>query len=541
MKNRVLISCILLSTLVLLLLPTASLANEYTEKLDYHIDKLVDGYGVSFIDLSEFQQTDGYREVKSKDILKQIENGQDVNLTDCRIVGELNLSTIKLKTIPNPRYQEISQEIYGEYGWVGRNDNESFVFFPSPPEIRKELKVVESNITICNCILEDDLDFSFSAFKKPISFALVSFNSNATFRGSYFNNSAHFGEVTYNDSDEDYFFRKVIFNDTADFAFTTFEDTVEFPHAIFNCSANFWDTTFNNNSDFFFAAINYASFGNVTFNDTARFSLAQLKNVFFDCTTFKSTANFRLATFRFSNFRNACFKDACFENSFFEDSMFFDDTSFKDTANFYNAYFNDTANFAAPKIAKNIISDGVNSQLFIKYYRGLGQYDDADVIYYNYRKYTQERKEWSDFSKWTDYINLITCGYGVRPFNAFLFGTIIIFLFSFIYMNPISLHKSRSKRLPLSFSRNVFLDNSSNKMTPIKLFLNDPGIVNSDKNKKASLLDLFYFSICRFTFMSYENWYPRDSFRIFAVMEGIIGWVTLGIFMATLTAVMIRV
>ena len=161
-------------------------------------------------------------------------------------------------------------------------------------------------------------------------------------------------------------------------------------------------------------------------------------------------------------------------------------------------------------------------------------------IYYNYRKFSQDNKELTSISKWSDFLSWITCGYGVRPFNAFLFGTIIIFLFSFIYTNPISLNKNRSEGIPYRLSLNVSLDKSSNKIIPFKLSLKNPGIINSDQIQEASLLDLFYYRICRFTFMSYENWYPRDNFRIFAIIEGILGWATLGIFMATLTAVMIR-
>ena len=56
MKNRVLISCILLLILVILLLSTTVQATEYRQV---------------------------NTEVKAEEILKHIENGEDINLTNC--------------------------------------------------------------------------------------------------------------------------------------------------------------------------------------------------------------------------------------------------------------------------------------------------------------------------------------------------------------------------------------------------------------------------------------------------------------------------
>jgi uncharacterized protein YjbI with pentapeptide repeats len=527
MKNRVLVSCIILSTLVTLLLTTAAQATEDTEKIADFYEK--NGY-TSYFDLSELQQTDEYREVKAEDVLKQIESGQDVNLTDCRIVGKLDLNKIVLKTVPNPRYREISQKYSEEVeaagisvGYVDVNE----FFESSHPEIRRELKVVESNITIHNCILEDDLDFSYAAFKKPISFSLVSCFSKATFTGSYFNKSAYFGEATFNDSDGCCFFRKVSFNNTADFSFSTFEDNVDFPFAIFNYTADFYGAIFNGTTDFTYATFNYTRFSDVTFNDTAKFTFTNIKHASFYDTTFKSTANFEVASFGDSDFSNVYFKGAYFKKTTFYDNLYFYNTSFKDAyfedatfkddvdllvifeekADFYNAIFNDTAYFIGPKSAKNIITDGTNSQLFIKYYKNIGQYDDADVIYYNYRKDNQARREWSDSSKWTDIVSWITCGYGIIPFRTFYIGGFFVGLFSLLYWLGQGIYKSSEAE---------------------------------EKTLKVSCLDALLFSIREFTTLGSADWYPKHNFRIIVTLEGVLGYIMLGIFMAALTTVMIR-
>jgi hypothetical protein len=80
MKARALVSCILLSILILLFLSTATQASEYREV---------------------------NTTVKADDILQHIANGDDIYLTNCRIVGELDASNIKLETVPDHDAQTI--------------------------------------------------------------------------------------------------------------------------------------------------------------------------------------------------------------------------------------------------------------------------------------------------------------------------------------------------------------------------------------------------------------------------------------------------
>ena len=78
MKAGVIGSYILLLTLIFSVLSTVVQATEYRE-----IDK----------------------EVQAADILNHLEKGDDVNLVNCSIVGELNISKIKLETVPNPSFK----------------------------------------------------------------------------------------------------------------------------------------------------------------------------------------------------------------------------------------------------------------------------------------------------------------------------------------------------------------------------------------------------------------------------------------------------
>ena len=80
------------------------------------------------------------------------------------------------------------------------------------------------------------------------------------------------------------------------------------------------------------------------------------------------------------------------------------------------------------------------------------------------------------------------------------------------------------------------------KVIPFELSLNNPAIVNfQDQNQKAHPSDVIYYSIGCFTFMSHDNWCPRDYFKRWVAFEGVLGWFILGIFMATLAKKLIRV
>ena len=74
-------------------------------------------------------QATEYKDVKAEDILKQINNGEEVNYTDCRIVGELNASKIN-ETAPNPY------------------TSEDYILDHQP---NMNSSVIESNIKIKNC------------------------------------------------------------------------------------------------------------------------------------------------------------------------------------------------------------------------------------------------------------------------------------------------------------------------------------------------------------------------------------------------------
>ena len=168
------------------------------------------------------------------------------------------------------------------------------------------------------------------------------------------------------------------------------------------------------------------------------------------------------------------------------------------------------------------------------------------MIYYNYRKEKMNQKQHTDLGYWWDLLSYYTCGYGVKPSYAIRFGIIVISFFSILYANPISLNINRHHKIPIRLSLNVYLDKINNKLIPFRLSLKNPGILKDrdlrdrDQNQNIYLIDMFFYSVGCFTFMSHDNWYPKNNFRGLVAFEGALGWFILGIFMATLGKIWIR-
>lgn len=417
-----------------------------------------------------------------------------------------NLNSIKWITFNN---SELSSKIFLKYF----TNTRASILSGSIPSADFQHAIFESNVSFENVGFESEIHFQDSVFKGPTNFKGATFGNSTPLMWNIFNNYA-------------YLIHANLYVYPTDFMGATFGNYTSFEKAIFENCVLFYDTKFEGYADFSKATFKgYTSFNGATFGT---FSGA---NYLIDYTLINCSANFMDVTFKdYTSFNSATF----------ENSVFFLGTTFEDYADFSRVSFKEIAtDYHTPSYI--YVSDGETLQKFNNYFKDRGRYEDADTVYYNYRKICQAQKKWSDTSKWIDVLESITCGYGVRPFVSFLFAILNILLFSVIYANPIHFHINRSKRIPISFSRNVLFERSSNKIIPFKLFLKNPGIIKEcNQNQKTSVLDLFYYSIGVFTFISQGSWYPRENFRKWVTLEGILGWATLGIFMATLTAVMIR-
>jgi hypothetical protein len=575
-----------------------------------------------------------YKEVRAEDILKKIENDEDVKYTNCRIVGEINLNEIKLKTVPNPSFFKLVNEGTSKEELINLGYSEG-------------LHVIESNISITNSIFENSSDFSKvlfnrptnfiqSTFNKPTNFSQSTFNSSVDFSNAKFNSYAYFSNAKFNS--ETYFsnaefnspayfwdvkfnssayfsnakfnssadflsstlnsdanFSKVTFNSYVNFLSSSFKSSVNFYVVNFNSSATFTEVKFYSDASFFGATFNNltyfmdakfnsdANFGDAKFYSPVHFTRATISSANISHATFYSSADFYDAKFsnnasffgtKFNsdaNFGDAKFNSSAnFSNAKFNSDTDFSDAKFNSDTYFLYLTFNSSANFLVPDTSEKIFTDGKTCELFMKSYNGEARYTDADNIYYNYRIKTLEDESFRSFSKWIDFLSLITSGFGTNITYTLGCVAAFIILFAILYKNPgvsllywiIALQFVDAKLQILKpdeyKSKN---EESKNTEISLKLYWGSPGIYRLSKNKEnkklmpmiyrspektenkisiISVWEFLYFSINAFTRLGSSDWQSEDNFRKLETVEGLIGWIMLGVFLSTLNHLMLR-
>jgi hypothetical protein len=422
---------------------------------------------------AEYREAD--KEVNASDILTHIEMGEDVNLDNCSITGEFTAS--KTSTVPNPLYYRLLQAGVSKNCLIKWGCNEN-------------LHIFESNLTIINTNFQKNVDLSNVFFQNSVDFERVTFNGSVNFSWTTFNDSAVFERATFNDSAnfmgancyDSAVFERATFKDSANFMFSNFYGFANFDFTKFKKYSDFSFTKFKKPSEFFSAIFdNSSSFNMATFDDcalfeeanfkgSANFASSKLNYSHFYRTTFYSDADFRGASFNFAGFEKTTFYNvadfswmfchdiANFNYVTFNDSVNFMGARFENYSDFYSAIFNNAADFSmvtfnstayfervtfknsadlrVPSTSKNIIVTDVKTcEIFRKSFNENSLYNDADNMYYNYRKLSMDEEDIS-FSKSIDFISWITSGFGTKL--EYTCGCIIaiILFFAFLYKNP---------------------------------------------------------------------------------------------------------
>jgi uncharacterized protein YjbI with pentapeptide repeats len=403
-------------------------------------------------------------EVNANAILEKIENGEGVYLENVHIVGELNLSEIELKTIPNRRSE---WEIY---------------FY----DLEEELKIVESEIEIRDSVFEDDVDFSNTQFRKDIYVYRTSFLGEVDFRGVDFAGDANFWDANFAGAAN---FWDANFAGAANFEDANFTGPTNFVYANFAGPANFKDANFAGAAGF-----EYANFAG-----PAGFLYANFTGpTDFEYANFAGPAGFWDANFAgYAGFNYTEF-----------DKVFFTGTLFTKVSLVESNFNQMKVKWRSLKDV--LVFDGSTYIKLIKNFREMEQFEEADAAYYQYRQLSQKNKKWS-LSKLMDVVAGASCGYGVKPGFALIWAFVLIMVFALVYWLGDGIKRLKEK--------------------------------NGDKNRVsrwAAFYNAFYFSVVTFTTVGYGDWYPEDRYRIVVMVEGVLGWLLLALFIVTLANVMIR-
>lgn len=225
-------------------------------------------------------------------------------------------------------------------------------------------------------------------------------------------------------------------------------------------------------------------------------------------------------------------------------------------------------------------------------FQRLGQLNDADDCYFEYKE-IERRSEDSPIMKLFDTFNYFSCGYGVRPLWTFRFAFFLVLFFALVYFFiPNSLgdleeeiFESRYWGMSVaelhSCCERYGLDheNSENKEDMIRWLLQArihprkiknkapsprtawirriffrssrrstfaPDVdIHRDETLRRQLLHKFaisvYFSLDTFVTLGHSDTYPKTTFtRMTAMLEGICGWLCLGLFITTYANQLLR-
>ena len=152
----------------------------------------------------------------------------------------------------------------------------------------------------------------------------------------------------------------------------------------------------------------------------------------------------------------------------------------------------------------------------INNFRNLGQFEDYDNCIYQYGRYrlAHENSIWSYL---IDSLSWITCGFGVRPHFAIGWAILLIISFGYIYYSLGVLQKDRRAQSAFQFRK------------------------YGQKMRTSTFREALYFSTMVFTLsLPALGLRPVEKWRYAVMVEDILGWIIMTLFVVTLGHVMIR-
>lgn len=448
--------------------------------------------------------------------------GASGQINDIRIInesgGESNVSTETIK----------KRILYGEQVHFAENQKEGKRRV-NPEWISEAVKAGVEKIDITGAIITGNLDLSCPSFRGNVDFTGTTFQGRVDFEAANFQN--------------------------AHFAAAKFEGRAYFNKAEFNDAANFYAAKFNDRAFFTKSKCKKADFNKAVFRGWADFCGAESVNVAgFAGVKFYNGADFSSAKFNKADFKGATFLDkATFEAATFLGRVNFNRTTFEKEALFYRARFAgdvdlSLASYSGLRISwrqleghlDGSLSDILNSipskpvtldsfvlwqEVYLKLIRNfenMGDTQSADNAYYYYRwkkpYFNTEpnggyiiRLNW--WWKMGEYIIInFPCGYGVRPWRPLRAGLVLILIFSVYY-----------------FLYKVSLEYEGKEKDSLK------------KSLYCLWWECFHFSVTSFTSIGHrEPLYWNNHFKWSSMTEGILGWLTMALFLVTLANVWLR-
>lgn len=459
------------------------------------------------------------QEVDAKVIMEKIEQGIPVSYDGgCYIKGNLDFSRSNLSK--------------KSFSWQS----------PQGIMYSEDLWLVRSPINIIDCEIDGNVNFSDAVFEESISFSGTFLHRNVSFKGSRFGKKADFHSVKFNGTSDfskskfpqfSTFFGSV-FEGNAYFEFSQFNEVADFENAFFNSSTSFDSAQFNNRAEFQGSNFNDITFWNSQFDGDARFwNTIFGEDAIFNYAMFAKNVEFYGASFH---------GDARFDSAIFlgtldltaPSSEGYKSTKFLKNLSLDNAQINIIRLSYAEFPNKSTISlNGSHFQSFlvpwsvldgrgnydrgtylslIRNYNELGWFEDADKCNFQYRWIGQDQ---NILGRLKDAFSFISMGFGVYPIYGFISWFIVVVFFAIVYYKTKCICGLQSL-----------------------------------KDKHSLFIESLYQSLLVFTTnakgFNWEDKYVFNKYNLkikckyLGVIEGIIGWSLMALFLVTLAKILIR-
>ena len=444
-------------------------------------------------------------------------------------------------------------------------------------DLREINSVVQSSIDIIDCDIQGILHLEDVIFEGPVSFSDSTFVTMALLSGAQFNDSADFSYVNFDDT---------VFSDSA-----VFRGEALFTAVNFGRDAWFSEAEFHKNCDFNFTRFSreHVSFDYAKFFENAYFEDAEFGRwTNFYGANFSGDADFLLATFPGRSFiANVWFgQDAKFASVEFGSFAEFEDSHFEGNFLLYGSTISymklngttfgenskihlnntDIAGFIMPweTIKDHLVFRDEVYMGLVENYKHLGWFQGADSCYYHYRRLGQVQKEMG-WSKALDYLAWISCGYGVRPDYTALWSLLIVLISGFIfYLGRGLLQYERPEERQIELGGEALVSKTRgpgrfgepDKINEPSRIENPAGISEMPATIEGqhsaevateltipeypTLGEAMYFSSLVFIAQAPADYLALGRFKYLVILEGILGWLMLALFLVALGNIMIR-
>lgn len=395
---------------------------------------------------------------------------------------------------------------------------------PSPPSfvcrlIEKEIKIegciVMGHLNLAGLWLKKKLIIKGTRFCSTVDLQHSIFDKGVFFGGNYLEKKSNFNDTTHL---EDSVFFRTTFKGPAEFYNTEFLEGLTLTRIIFDDVCNFSHSNFHSTN----IIIPCLGFEDVLCKDVAYFVSSKFEGIAdFSNSQFLRNAEFTDATFRFVKFIHTKIdylglKWEQIENHkiLFGEILFSKVSSLDPviTTKTLNKYFLSRDDATLPEKHRQY---DILKAIFIKQ----GDHVSADGCFYEWKQVERKQsplnlnpESW--IVKLFHYLNWLSCGYGVKPLRTLLFSAIIIFIFAAIYtfLDP---------TVNLSFGLHRFL------------FFGWHSLI-------AQFVHYLEFSFTTFMNIGSEITFSNRAGHSLFLIERLLGWFTLLLFVTTYTRIMLR-